>query len=213
MSDAAQNNRLDFPATGRNQNVLLETLTPFLNGITRVDGMTRVLEIASGSGQHAAHFATRLPSVTWQPSDPDPAHRASIHEWTGEMDNVLSPMDLDTVRDAAAPPSELHGVDVVLCCNMIHIAPWAAGLGLLSLAGQIIDPGGFLFLYGPFKLDGQHTSESNARFDESLQNRDPAWGVRDLDHVTDAAEAQGLALETTISMPANNLSVIFRRQE
>jgi len=207
MPNSSETHRLDFPATGRNRDAILEALSPFLG-----DG-TRVLEIASGSGQHAAHFALRLPSVTWQPSDPDPAHRASITAWTGGIGNVLAPLDLDTVRHADEPPAELQGVDAILCCNMIHIAPWAAGLGLLALAGRIVAADGFLFLYGPFKRDGAHTSESNAQFDDSLQSRDPDWGVRDLDHVAEIAATHGLHLETVISMPANNLSVVFRRQE
>ena len=169
-----------------------------------------VLEIGAGSGQHAAHFAPRFPGLEWQPTDPDPAMRDSIAAWVEDTGapNLRPPMDLD-VTGAVWP---VTSAVAVFSANMIHIAPWECCLGLLAGAGKVLTPGGLLVLYGPFKRGGEHTAPSNESFDESLRARDPAWGVRDLDAVADAAAAQGLDLAETVEMPANNLIAVFRRR-
>ncbi len=169
-----------------------------------------VLEIGAGSGQHAAHFAPRFPGLEWQPTDPDRAMRDSIAAWVEDTGapNLRPPMDLD-VTGAVWPITKAVAV---FSANMIHIAPWDCCLGLLAGAGKVLTPGGLLVLYGPFKRGGEHTAPSNESFDESLRARDPAWGVRDLDDVADAAAGAGLDLAETVEMPANNLIAVFRRR-
>jgi SAM-dependent methyltransferase len=172
-------------------------------------GGARVLEIASGTGEHAAFLAAELPDVVWQPSDADPAARASIEAWRAEAarPNLLAPIALDAASDAWPPVS----ADAIVCINMIHIAPWAACEGLFRGAARLLAPGGLLYLYGPFRFGGAFLAESNAVFDASLRGRDPAWGVRDLDDVTALAAASGFTREAVIDMPANNHSVALRR--
>lgn len=189
------------PATARNREPILEVLRRVLPpaGI--------VLEVASGTGEHSAFLAPQFPGLTWQPSDPDAAGRASIAAWTSGMPNVRPPLDLD----AAAPTWPIARADAILCINMIHISPWTATLGLMSGAAKLLPGGGLLYLYGPYKQGGRHTAPSNAAFDDSLRTRDPAWGVRDLDNVADAARKVGFAAPEVTAMPANNLSVVFRR--
>lgn len=169
-----------------------------------------VLEVASGTGQHAVHMARAVPHLTWQPSDPDPLARRSIAAWREEaaLPNLRAPIALD----AAAEPWPIGEADAVVCINMIHIAPWQAALGLFRGAGRVLPDGGLLFLYGPYRFHGSFTAPSNAEFDASLRARDPAWGVRDLDDLEPAAAAAGLRLEETVPMPANNHSLVFRRR-
>lgn len=198
---ASDPRRRHAPAAERNRDPILEVLRRVLpeRGV--------VLEVASGTGQHAAHFARGLPHLVWQPSDPDPDHRASIAAWTGGIATVRPPLDLD----AAGGDWPVERVDAVVCINMIHIAPWPAALGLLAGAARVLGPGAPLYLYGPFRRGGRHTAPSNEAFDADLRRRDPAWGVRDLDEVAHAAEAAGLRPDGVVEMPANNLSVVFRR--
>lgn len=191
--------RLDAPAAARNR----EPILAVLRRVLPEQGL--VLEVASGTGQHAAHFAVALPGVVWQPSDPDPAHRASTAAWTEGMPNVRPPLDLDTGRW----PWPVDRADAVVCSNMIHIAPWAACLGLLGGAAECLPAGAPLVLYGPYRRGGAHTAPSNAAFDADLRARNPDWGVRDLEAV--AAAAAGFVLEEVVEMPANNLTVVFRR--
>ncbi len=183
---------------------------PILAVLTRVlPAAGTVLEVASGTGQHAAYFAPRLPRLVWQTSDPDPEMRASIAAWvagTGAA-NLKPPLDLD-VRSPSWP---IDSADAVVAVNMIHIGPWAACEGLLAGAGRLLDDGGILYLYGPFHVGGRPTAPSNAAFDDSLRRRNPEWGVRDVDDVAAAAAAHGLELSETVDMPANNLSVVLRR--
>jgi hypothetical protein len=159
-------------------------------------------------------FAAQLPGLAFQPSDPDPDNRASIAAWiafTG-VPNVRGPLALDvTAADWETSPALPAALAAILCINMIHISPWAATLGLMRGAGALLAPGGALYLYGAYKRGGAHTAPSNASFDQSLRARDPDWGVRDLEAVTEAAENAGLAPESVIEMPANNLSVVLRR--
>jgi hypothetical protein len=169
-----------------------------------------VLEIASGSGEHIVHFARALPQLRFRPSDPEAAARASVDAWVRheELTNVAPAASLDV---AGHGPWPLTHAEAVLCINMIHIAPWAAAEGLLRGAAHTLAPRGVLYLYGPYKQGSRHTAPSNEEFDQSLRARNAAWGVRDLDEVTALAAAHGFSRPTVIPMPANNLSVIFRK--
>lgn len=168
-----------------------------------------VLEVASGSGEHAAYFAAELPALDWQPTDPDPQALASAaaHRAAAPLPNLLPPLALDVT--AARWP--VDRADVIICCNMIHITPWAACEGLIAGAARTLADSGLLYLYGPYKIGGEHTAPSNHAFDLDLRARNPQWGIRDLDDVTALAERHGFKPAETVSMPANNLSVIFRR--
>ena len=193
----------ESPAAERNKEPLLEALYRLL------PRTGTVLEIASGAGQHVVHFAQALPQLKWQPSDPDPDFLAVIRWRLAEagLDNVEEPLRLD-VREFPWPVDE---ADAVLCINMIHVAPWLATAGLLQGAGELLQPGSALILYGPYMDKGEHTAPSNAAFDRSLKSRDPEWGVRDMDRVTQLAEGHGLVYDERIPMPANNFLVVYRR--
>ena len=195
---------LSSPAAERNKDAILEVLTRVLPE----RGM--VLEIASGTGQHVVHFARALSRLHWQPSDPDPAMCESIeaHLARQRLANVAAPLHLDVTEFE----NDLDAVAAMLCINMIHISPWAATTGLFAAAERLLRPGAPLILYGPFKQGGAHTAASNAAFDESLKARDPAWGVRDLDAVVQVANDAEFELEEAVAMPANNLTVVFRRR-
>jgi SAM-dependent methyltransferase len=195
--------RLYFAAAARNRQPILDVLQEHLppRGLA--------LEVASGSGEHVVHFAQACPDLVFQPSDPDPAHRASIDAWTAALGlaNVRPAIDLDAM--AATWP--VAAANAVLCSNMIHIAPWAATVGLVRGAGRIVPPGGVLYLYGPYRRGGRHTAPSNAAFDASLRAQHTAWGVRDLEAVADLAAAEGFAAPIVVEMPANNLSLVLRK--
>jgi len=195
--------RLCAPAATRNRGPILAVLQ---HALPR-QGL--VLEIASGSGEHAAFFAAGLPHLTWQPSDPDPRARDSIAAFgaASGLANLLAPLALD----AAVSPWPVASAAAVVCINMIHIAPWSACAGLIAGAGRILGEGGVLYLYGPFREDGRHTAPSNAAFDADLRGHDRRWGVRDLGDVAALAQRHGLAHIETLAMPANNRSVVFRR--
>ena len=193
--------RMDFPSTERNAEPILEVLK------TLLPSAGLVLEVASGSGQHAARFAMELPGLIWQPTDIDPDHRRSIVAWSEGLSNVLKPLDLDATA-SDWPVARANGI---VCINMIHIAPWSAALGLLTGAGRTLGSGEALYLYGPYMIDGTHTSDSNARFNADLKARNPSWGIRNLANVVSAALDAGLKLDRTVEMPANNLSVVFRK--
>ena len=192
---------MDFPSTERNAEPILEVLK------TLLPSAGLVLEVASGSGQHAARFAMELPGLIWQPTDIDPDHRRSIVAWSEGLSNVLKPLDLDATA-SDWPVARANGI---VCINMIHIAPWSAALGLLTGAGRTLGSGEALYLYGPYMIDGTHTSDSNARFNADLKARNPSWGIRNLANVVSAALDAGLKLDRTVEMPANNLSVVFRK--
>jgi SAM-dependent methyltransferase len=195
--------RLHFSAAARNRQPILDVLRPHLPP----GGMA--LEVASGSGEHVVHFARGCPGLTFQPSDPDPGHRASIDAWTAALGlgNVRPAIHLDVT----AQTWPVAAADAVLCSNLIHIAPWAAAVGLMRGAGRILPPGGVLYLYGPYKRGGRHTAPSNEAFDAGLRAENPAWGVRDLEAVSALAAAQGFAAPVIVEMPANNLSLVFRK--
>lgn len=192
------------PAAARNRGPILEVLERVL------PRPGRVLEVASGSGEHAVCFAEAMPDVRWAPSDPVPENRASIAAWIAHtgLPNVEAPLDLDVLDAGAWPAGPFDGA---FCANMIHIAPWEVCAALLAGVGRALRPGGVLAMYGPYMRGGRHTASSNAAFDESLRSRDPAWGVRDLDEVARAAAGEGLVLGEVVEMPANNLTVVYRR--
>lgn len=209
MADAGSRERRmkrHAPATLRNREPILAELLRFL------PKTGTVLELASGSGEHAAFFAAHIPGLTWQPSDADEDARASIEAYRAEvaLTNLRAPLAVDARDDAAT--WGLARADALVCINMIHIAPWASCEGLMRGAGRLLSPGGVLFLYGPFTQGGVHTAPSNATFDLGLRARDPSWGVRDLEDVTREAERAGLARTAVVRMPANNLSVVFARR-
>jgi SAM-dependent methyltransferase len=170
-----------------------------------------VLEIASGTGQHVVHFAKALPDVTWQPSDPDAEFRKSIALRVREERpaNVNGAIDLDVTK----LPWPLQSADAVLAINMIHVAPWPATLALFEGAKDLLSTGHVLFLYGPYRRFGSHTSEGNAQFDLDLRANNPEWGLRDLEAVSDVAAGARFVLAETVEMPANNFSLIFKRRE
>ncbi|CAN7345186.1 DUF938 domain-containing protein [Bosea sp. LjRoot237] len=192
------------PATQRNREPILAVLREVLPA----QGL--VLEVASGSGEHAVHFAAAFPDLVFQPSDPDPAALASIDAWAGEgaLPNLLAAIRLD----ASAPRWPVTGADAILCINMIHISPWAAAEGLIRHAAELLPTGGPLYLYGPYRQSDVPLAPSNAVFDDSLRRRNPKWGLRELDAVAELARDAGFGEPEVTAMPANNLSVVFRRR-
>ena len=195
------------PATERNREPILKVLSEVLFQ------NSKVLEIASGTGEHAVYFASKLPSCQWIPSDINPESRSSITAWKNDsaIDNLSLPLSIDVTQDNWQSAVAKQQINSIVNINMIHIAPWQACLGLMKGAGEILPPSGILYLYGPYKRDGKHTAVSNANFDRSLGDRNPQWGVRDLEQVIEAAANANLKLQQVIEMPANNLSVIFSR--
>ena len=199
--------RRHAPATARNREPILGVLQEILP----TEGS--VLEIASGSGEHAAFLAPHFSGIEWQPTDADPDLFASITDWTRTASEtpgtatIHPPLQLNTC-DESWP---VEYADAIIAINMIHISPWASCEGLMKGAGRILTAGGVLYLYGPFQQNGQHTAPSNESFDVSLRQRNPYWGIRDLDEVTALASDHGLRHDRTVQMPANNLSVVFTR--
>ena len=191
------------PAVQRNREPILEVLNQVL------PDRGQVLEIAAGSGEHAVFFAPHFPRLTWLPTDPDADQVASITAWMGEAEiaNLHPPVRMDVLET----PWAIAQAEAVLCINMIHISPWVCTLALLDGAARVLAKGGVLYLYGPYRIGGAHTAPSNAEFDQWLQAQNAAWGVRDLDVVKHEAAQRGLTFSETVQMPANNLSVIFRR--
>ena len=192
-----------FPSAERNKDPILEVLRRTL------PGRGLVLEVSSGTGQHVVHFAKALPGLAWQPSDPDAELRASIARRIREegLANVEPPVDLDVTRF----PWPVQAADAVACINMIHIAPWSATLALFEGAHALLAAGHVLFLYGPYRRFGEHTSQGNEQFDRDLRARNPEWGVRDLEAVSEVAAAFAFTLAEVVEMPANNLSLVFKR--
>lgn len=190
-------------ATLRNREPILRVLRRWL------PASGAVLEIASGSGEHAAFMAPHFPALIWQPTDAEPAALDSIAAWRDDSAaaNLLAPLRLDVCE---AWPVER--ADAIFCANMVHIAPWDCAVALIEGAGRVLSPGGVLILYGPFRLAGRHTAPSNEAFDMDLRARDPRWGVRDLEAIGKLAQAAGLDHLDSVAMPANNLSVVWRKR-
>lgn len=195
---------LNSPAAQRNAEAICQRL------VAHLPAQGRVLEIASGSGQHAVAAAAALRHITWQPSDPSAEARQSIDAWVNHLGlaNVRPALDLDMLEPAAWPD---EGLDALVCINMVHISPWAATQGLMQLARQSLPIGGLLYLYGPYREAEVPLAASNAAFDDSLRARNPDWGLRDRGEVEALARTAGLRLTLRTEMPANNLSLIFRR--
>jgi len=195
--------RLSSMAALRNRDPILDVLR------TALPETGRVLELASGTGEHVMHFAHNLPDLHWQPSDPSPEARQSIAAWSAaeRLPNVAPPIDLD----AAQGPWPMGPFAAVVCINMIHISPWPATIGLMQGASSVLPAGGVLYLYGPYRRSDRPLAPGNAAFDEDLRARNPAWGLRELDTVIACAADHGFVFEQVIDMPANNLSVIFRK--
>jgi SAM-dependent methyltransferase len=202
--------RLDAAAFHRNHAAIAPVLEAFLHGRTG-----DVLEIGSGTGQHAVAFAGKLPAITWWPTDLNDNHLRSIAAWRthASRENVMAPVRLD----ASAPDWRLPALGLpstftaVFCANVIHISPWIVAEGLFAGAGRHLAAGGRLFLYGPFKRDGRHNAPSNAAFDESLRSRDPDWGVRDTADLRTLAARNGLRFVEIVEMPSNNAILTFEK--
>ncbi|WP_425988868.1 DUF938 domain-containing protein [Afipia sp. DC4300-2b1] len=195
--------RLEYPATLRNRDVILDVL----RGVLPASGL--VLEIASGSGEHVVHFARAFPGLTFQPSDPEDAALQSIAAWTKDsgLPNIRPPV----VLDASSGHWPVTAADAILCINMIHISPWQATTGLIRGAAKLMRIGAPLYLYGPYRRADVVTAPSNEAFDASLKSRNPEWGLRDLEAVAEVARAEGFSAPAITEMPTNNLSVVFRR--
>jgi hypothetical protein len=195
------------PAAERNAGPILAVLGRHL------PASGTILEVGSGTGQHVVALAAAHPKLRWQPSDPDPAARASIAAWSAAaaLANVRAPLDLDVTAEDWTRALE-GPLQALVCINLLHVAPWAACAGLLEGAGVLLERGAPLYLYGPFMQGGRHTAPSNARFDHYLRAYDPAWGVRDLEAVVECAAEWGFELVEAVPMPANNLSIILRRR-
>lgn len=187
------------PATERNRDPIAAVLAEEL------PATGKVLEIASGTGEHVAWFATRFPDLDWQPSDPDADAFASIAAWSEGLANVLPPLAID------AASGDFPAADAILCINMVHISPWEATLGLLAGAGKMLAPAAPLILYGPYRREGVETATSNETFELWLKEKDPRFGLRFVEAVSAAAAVQGLALERLVEMPANNLMLVYRK--
>jgi hypothetical protein len=195
--------RRSAPHVARNAEPIVE----MLRGVLPASGL--VLEVASGTGEHLLHFARAFPRLLFQPSDPEPAARRSIEAWRQEagLFNLLPPVALD----ARASDWPVEKAEAILCINMVHISPWGATVGLLRGAGRLLAAGAPLYLYGAYRQAGVETAPSNEAFDVSLRATNPEWGVRALEAVVTEAEKSGLGLDQAVAMPANNLSVVFRK--
>lgn len=209
MSNSLADGRRHAPATQRNREPILAVLTRVL------PTTAAVLEIASGTGEHAVFFAPALAPRRWIPSDPDPQARRSITAWRRAQPapNLTPPLALDVAQphwwqQVLAP--EAAPLGAIIAINLIHIAPWSACIGLIQGAAQLLPPGGILYLYGPYRQNGHHTAPSNLAFDQHLQAQNPSWGVRDQEAVVAIAQDRGLELMETVVMPANNLSLVFK---
>jgi SAM-dependent methyltransferase len=206
MSDPPPPNARVSPSTGRNRDPILGVLRP------RLPASGLVLEVAAGAGEHAVHFAAAFADLQWRPTDADAEALASIEAWRRHagLDNLLPPLRLDAAQPDAWP---VERADAIVAINMIHISPWSATAGLMAGAARALPPGGGLFLYGPFIESGVPTAPSNDAFDQSLRRRDPEWGIRRLDELRDLGARHGLSLCERIAMPANNLILVFRRDQ
>ncbi|MEB3310088.1 MAG: DUF938 domain-containing protein [Snowella sp.] len=194
------------PATERNRQPILTVLQQ----LTLPPG--NILEIAGGTGEHACFFAPYFAPRLWIPSDPDPTLRLSIEAWRQECktDNLQPPLTINAMDPVWEVEKDNSAIAAIVAINLIHISPWSACQGLIAGAERILPTGGILYLYGPYKQQGNHTAPSNEAFDQSLKMRNSQWGVRDLEAVIEVAEKHGLEFKQIVAMPANNLSVIFQ---
>ncbi len=205
LAAADRDDRLHAPAADRNCGPILDVLTRYCGS------GTRVLEVASGPGQHVARFATSLPDIHWQPSDPDERMRASESAWTGSLPNVAPPVALDVLDEAWW--DRLDGeFGLVLNINMLHCTQRTTVEGLAAGAGRLLPPGAHLLVYGPFTFNGEFGARSNRSFDAMLRQRDPGWGLRDVNDVAATAHVHGLEFERVIAMPSNNHMLVFSRR-
>jgi len=202
-------NRLFFSATQRNRDCIGDVLSR----IIKKNGL--ILEIGSGSGEHAVVFQKRFPEIIWQTSDPDSLHRKSIISWIEyeELNKKMpQPLDLDVEKVPWQLPLKLaNSLQGIVCINMIHVAHWNCTIELFKGAGKLLKEGQFLILYGPFKIGNKHISQSNYFFDNSIKMKNDLWGIRNLEEVSDEAKNNGFCQENIIRMPANNFSLIYKK--
>ena len=193
----------EAPAAARNRAPIADVLAEEL------PARGRVLEVASGTGEHAVYFANRFPALEWQPSDPDADARASIEAWRKDagLANLLAPIAID----ASAGDVAAQRADAIVCINMVHISPVAATQGLVKAAGEILPPGAPLILYGPYIEQGVETAPSNLGFDQSLKARNPEWGLREVSWLDELAQGHGLVRERRVALPANNIMLVYRK--
>jgi len=211
LDKAPQEGRLDAPAFHRNHEPIWSAIAPFLSAASG-----DLLELGSGTGQHMVTYAARTPQLTWWPSDILPSHHLSIEAWRRHagLANVRAPQRIDLMdADWTWTADGQTGIPLtaMLCINVLHISPWPVAQHLLAGAGRFLRHGGRLFIYGPFKRDGEHTAPSNAAFDQKLRAENPAWGVRDVADLDVLARAAGLSAAEIMPMPANNLVLAFVR--
>ncbi len=202
-----QDDRLYFPATERNREVILEVLKKHL------PQTGTVFEIASGSGEHTSFFAPHFPTLQFQPSDIETNHLKSIDAWQAFSghENILPALNFDVIRNSFTDYRAPSRISAIYAANLIHISPWEATVSLVSKAGDILQSNDVFITYGPYKRNGEHTSQSNEAFDASLKARNPEWGIRDIEVITKLAENSGFLPPEIIPMPANNFSLIFKR--
>ena len=202
--------RLFFPATERNRGPIGDLLSQLL------PASGTVLELASGSGEHAVCFQQRFPHLLWQASDPNPDHRASIDAWIRHQvltDVMPAALKLDVEeRPWPLPPTIRSTLKTVVCINLLHISPASCTDALLEESALLLPSGASLIIYGPFMRNGAHTSASNAAFDQSLRERNDEWGLRDVNAITSIAANAGFQIDDVIPMPANNLTIVFNRK-
>jgi SAM-dependent methyltransferase len=196
--------KTSWPAPERNKEAILDVLRRVL------PPSGTVLEIGSGTGQHAVHFARHLPALTFVPSDVDPDNLASIRAWVAEaaLPNLRAPLELDVTAESW----NVGPIDAVFSANMVHIAPWASAVGLFDGVARELERATLVVLYGPYKLGGAHTAPSNEAFDRSLRERNSSWGVRDIEAVAGLAAGAGFQLAERVAMPANNQTLVFVRK-
>jgi SAM-dependent methyltransferase len=201
--------RLDAPAFHRNHGPIWSVMSPFLN-----ERAGHVLELGSGTGQHAAAFARRAPQIVWWPSDCDETHLKSIAAWHAhaQLANLKMPLRIDIEQpDWRMSCAEFPELTAIVCINVLHIAPWTVSQGLVAGAARYLSRDGRLFVYGPFMRDGRHTAASNGAFDRSLRRQNSEWGVRDAGDLAALAIRSNLELAAITQMPVNNLTLVFKR--
>ncbi|XP_059475997.1 methyltransferase-like 26 [Neocloeon triangulifer] len=203
--------KLCAPAAERNKQAILEVLQQYVPQMVAKKTPIQCLEVASGTGQHVAHFAHNLPGTQWQPAEFDTNDFPSIQAYASELPNISEPVFIDASQSPDQWPLQGRAFDLVYCANMIHISPKACTPGLFTGAAAFLIKGGILVTYGPYAYGGTITPESNQRFDESLRSRDSEWGLRDIDDLQKIAGNVGLALEKIVDMPANNKTLIWRK--